>query len=90
MEQDHALIHHVDSLCRSLATTADSLEPWDITLSDAHVTSHKLSPLQGVCVFGGGGYIYIFDNHMHGHSMYAGANLSSYPCTSIIRTCVCV
>ncbi len=45
--QDYAIVHFVDSMCRSLATTADSIEPWDISLSEAHVTSHQLSPLQG-------------------------------------------
>ena len=50
--QDHALVHHVDSLCRNLATISRNIELCDITLSDAHVTSQRLAPLQGthLCV----------------------------------------
>ena len=48
--QDHALVHHVDSLCRNLATTSKNIDPCDITLSDAHVTSQRLAPLQGTAL----------------------------------------
>lgn len=47
-EQDGALIHHIDTVCRHLVTTAESLDPWDITLSDALFASAKLAPLQGL------------------------------------------
>ena len=45
--QDLALVRHVDSLCRHLAVTASSLQPWDIHLSETEKTSEDLSPLQG-------------------------------------------
>ena len=47
-EQDHALIYHVDMTCRHLVATSESLDTWDISLSDAHFASKKLAPLQGL------------------------------------------
>ena len=45
--QDQALVRHVDSLCRRLSGKSSSLQPWDITVSEAETTSQHLSPLQG-------------------------------------------
>lgn len=45
--QDRALVGHVDSLCRHLSVTANSLQPWDIFISEAEKTSKHLSSLQG-------------------------------------------
>ena len=47
-EQDHALIYHIDTTCRHLVTTSESLDAWDITLSDALFASKKLAALQGL------------------------------------------
>lgn len=45
--QDQALVQYVDSLCRHLAVSAATLQPWDITLTEASLTSQQLAPLQG-------------------------------------------
>lgn len=45
--QDQALVRYVDSLCRRLSVKAGSLQPWDISLSEAEITSQHLAPLQG-------------------------------------------
>lgn len=46
-KQDLALVRHVDATCRHLSVTADSLQVWDIHLSEAQIASDSLSPLQG-------------------------------------------
>ena len=52
MTQDQALVQHVDSLCRHLGTTSGSLQPWDVTLSEATLSSQQQAPLQGApCVY---------------------------------------
>ncbi len=41
-------MQYVDSLCRHLSLTADMLEPWDVTLTEATLSSQQLAPLQGI------------------------------------------
>ena len=48
LAQDQALVHHVDSLCRHFTVSSSSLQPWDLFLSEASLTSQQLAPLQGM------------------------------------------
>ena len=46
-EQDLALIHHVDSLCRWLSCSPALLQTTDIVMNETHFVVKQLQPLQG-------------------------------------------
>jgi len=46
-EQDLALVHHIDSLCRQLSCSPALLQTADIILDELHLVSKQLEPLQG-------------------------------------------
>ena len=70
--KDHALVLHVDSVCRKLDVVSSQLQAWDITLSEADLTSSNMVPLQGIvyictCIHTYYTYMYIH-TYIHVHT----------------------
>ena len=47
-EQDQALVHHIDSVCRQLSCSPSLLQTADLVLGETHFVSKQLQPLQGM------------------------------------------
>ena len=60
--KDRALVLHVDSVCRKLDVVSSQLQAWDITLSEADLTSSNMVPLQGIYLYM---HTYILYIHVH-------------------------